>query len=235
MKKNIVLYILFFCLIFCLAACKNQSNQASDDDWESEVLWAEECGQDGLSCCLNEEPSCKFGQTCCVSPGDPSQTYCADECRFGELDEFCRAEEPECNEFLVCADYGRCAPCGGEEQACCLGDQVCEEDLVCNGKICETCGLAGNVCCKEGLACLDQDKRDKERTECQINNICSYCGSQRRIACQAEPRCNKNHLLNSEQCYPCGEINQPCCQDKGGTSYCNHIKGFECHLGFCSK
>ena len=230
MKRNIVIYILFFCLIIGLSACSKQEENKAQDNWENEVLWAEECGQDGLACCADQEPACKYGQTCCVSPSNPNETYCAESCRFGELDEFCREAEPACDSGMICADFGRCTPCGEADLPCCV-DDACTAGLVCTGGICEECGLPGNICCENGVACQAEDVFEKGRTECQVNNVCSFCGSGGQIACQNEPFCNPGNLQSGQSCYACGSANQPCCKE-GDAAVCNG--DLICDRGFCS-
>ena len=60
------------------SGCAKQDNTVKKSDWENDVLWAQDCGMDGLSCCDSETP-CFYEQQCCVSPSDPGVNYCADD------------------------------------------------------------------------------------------------------------------------------------------------------------
>jgi hypothetical protein len=223
---------LFFSIIllFGLSACSlnnKQSGEDSNDNWENEVLLAEECGFDGLKCCDNEEEQCKFGQSCCVNPVNPEDNYCADVCEFGLENTFCRNEEPLCDSGLTCKN-SRCLPCGYDGDYCCGGD-ACNNELICFNEYCTRCGQKDGPCCESSPLCVNEDDRGRIRTECQ-NGICRACGYGGTPGCENEPFCNPENLLNNDYCLQCGKQNQPCCEDK----ICTDTK-LECRSGFCLK
>ena len=221
-----------------------------DDNWEDEVLVVSECGFDGLQCCADQEPSCKFGQTCCSDPNDPKNNYCADECSCGKRGAFCCAEGDSCDGGLSCRE-GKCIPCGDADQACC-GEAspsgtaeaspsgtaeagTCNNDLICYYDKCVECGLPGAPCCANTSPCQASDSLDGSRLECK-NNLCAYCGANGRIACPNDPICQPEHLLNNFACLSCGNDNQPCCATTTDSDLiCKTENGLECNLGFCSK
>ncbi len=220
-----IIIIIIFIFSFLSGCSWYKNNKSNNNDWKNEVLMAQECGLDGLPCCLDKEPPCFYGQQCCVDPNNPKHNACRDECSCGGLDEFC-CKDNQCQEGLACRD-GYCVECGDRGEACCP-QEVCNNDLVCYHKQCVSCGLTGSPCCKNDKACLNQDDRDKYRNECQ-EGICILCGSSGQKACQSKPFCNPNNLLNNTFCYHCGAYNQPCCEGEK----CD--LGLSCQLGFCSK
>ena len=228
--RNMALLIFGIVFLFLFSACgvKNQSIQNSDD-WKDEVLYADECGFDGLRCCDDSEQPCKFGQNCCVNPGNKKENYCAESCDFGKENTFCRNENPVCDIDLTC-ENSRCLPCGGEDQFCCQTQDFCKNSLICFNNKCVSCGQAGYPCCDSGLACLKQDNRGNTRTECG-NGICRACGYGGTEACESEPFCNSGTLNSNGVCYQCGGLNQPCCDEKS----CNTEEALVCELGFCGK
>lgn len=214
--------LFLFCLFFILTGCV--SRQVPEvADWEEEVLIAEECGMDGLSCCM-EEPQCKYGQTCCFNPTNGKETYCSDECICGELNKFC-CDDLSCHEGLACAN-GRCKACGKEGEMCCGNDQ-CGGDLKCSNGVCLPCGVSGGLCCEGDDPC---SKAGGERMEC-YDNICISCGVAGKDPCRAEPFCEKGNLLNNDSCIPCGKTNSPCCDKEVSDHECED--GLKCDLGFC--
>jgi hypothetical protein len=68
MKHKIV--FLLFIIVF-VSGCSFK--QAVPDSWKDEILMAQECGMDGLMCCPDTEPSCQYGQECCVNPNDDTK------------------------------------------------------------------------------------------------------------------------------------------------------------------
>lgn len=211
-----------------------------------EVLFAQECGMDGLKCCATQ-PACSFGQKCCIDPADPGRNRCADECTCGGQDEFCCVNGAECKTGLTCK-AGNCVLCGIEGKACCAAsdgnvltaglpayDPVCPSKsasstaLACQNDTCVSCGLPGNPCCGKGDVC---SAPSAGKAECR-QGICQLCGANGQPACQNEPRCLPGHLLNNEACLNCGQANQPCCLDSKGQQACDSKKGLVCELGFC--
>lgn len=226
-------FLLFFLVLFfvlSMSACSFNRNE--EDDWQDEIIMAEECGEEGLQCCADKDPECKFG-SCCVDPNDPTRNYCSETCEFGKEDTFCRANN-ECDEGLSCSE-SYCVPCGGQDQPCCA-DNSCSDSLACFRGTCVTCGLTDNPCCLTEPYCQDQGADNPNRAECKAE-ICSLCGANGHEPCQAEPACNENHLLNIGQCFRCGGFNQPCCHEivaNETKKYCVE-PGLECKLDFCSK
>jgi hypothetical protein len=232
MKYKIVFILI---ILILLNGCSlKQPAKKGDGSWQNEVLWAQECGMDGLPCCPNKEQPCLYNQVCCQDPNNAKNNYCAESCQFGQEKTFCRQNEPKCDPGLACVD-SRCTLCGKDKQACCNGNEPCQNDLICYQEKCVKCGLSGNPCCTAGQACLNQDKRDGTRNEC-YNNVCVFCGANSGIVCHSEPKCNQGHLLNNGFCLPCGSYNQPCCDQAAGMDYeCDPTQNLNCLLGFCSK
>ncbi len=237
-KFNFLYFSLFLILFLCLfTGCSiEQNNYTVDDDWEDEVLVVSDCGFDGLKCCLDQEPSCNFGQTCCTDPNDESNNYCADECSCGKRGAFCCDGDSACESGLSCEE-GKCMPCGEKDEVCCGegGTGTCNNDLVCYYDKCVECGLPGAPCCASSSQCNESDSDDSSRLECK-NKLCAYCGASGRVACPNDPVCEPGHLLNNFVCLPCGGDNQPCCSTSTDSNLiCETEKGLECSLGFCSK
>jgi hypothetical protein len=245
-KKGVkMLFLALYSAVFAVisTACSMGNNQyfTGQDDWENEVLLASECGLDGLRCCADEDPSCKYGQECCVSPLDPERNQCRDDCRCGiEYGYCCIGDEP-CQDGLACAD-GVCLSCGNNGDPCCDGES-CAGGLVCHANTCVECGLPGNPCCVEEQVlmerrefdkCRGEDRTDAVRAKC-IEGICIYCGSEGKAACPDEPACLPYNLLNNGFCYKCGGLNLPCCAAGEDTAYdCDANAGLSCQLGFCT-
>ncbi len=221
-------------ILMILSGCGRNSPQADKNvGWQDEILMAEECGADGLKCCENTNPACRFGQQCCSDPGNPKDNFCSDDCSCGKEKKFCCATDPQCDPGMACS-AGRCVKCGREEQPCCSSEK-CAGELVCSGGRCWQCGAAGHPCCPQEPLCADQNRSDSQRSECQ-NGFCQFCGAAGHLPCFGNPQCNKNHLLNNNTCYPCGDFNNPCCDNNSGAGYeCNPDLGLACRLGFCDK
>lgn len=222
-------FLIIFCLLFLLSACGKSNVPQNDDSWKSEVLQMEECGMDGLACCIEQEPACLFGQECCVDPFDDTRTYCADECVCGEAGKFCCADGPKCGDGLACFD-GNCIECGKKGQICCEEDQ-CGSELLCYGGDCVSCGDNGAPCCGGDKKCVGETIFDNLRQDC-FGGICQYCGNNAKNACINEPFCNPDHLFSNDLCLQCGGINQPCCEEDGEKTCGDDL---ECTFGFCSE
>lgn len=234
--KIVCLLIFCFSLVLINSGCIRQKTItiAEEDEWEEQVLFARECGMDGLPCCDNKDQPCLYAQQCCVDQANPDRNHCKDECDCGVKGAFCCASDPICGDSLACF-AGYCVECGGISDPCCDVGKACNNDLVCDKKICAICGLPGNPCCTTGIVCKNQEKRDASRTECR-EGVCIYCGSSGKISCQAEPICALAHLLNNNFCYSCGRANQPCCNKLSGVDYdCDPALELVCELGFCTK
>ena len=230
----VFLLVLVFGLSLFLGGCTilNNDKAVEDDNWEDDVLWARECGQDGLRCCAGEQP-CHYEQECCVDPNNAKRNRCSDSCECGVAGDFCCAGNT-CNEGLAC-DSGFCSPCGELNQPCCAGESKCGDDLVCHQNKCVICGTPGNPCCEGTSQCQNQDKTDRSRTDC-INGLCIYCGSFGKIVCESEPVCAPGNLINNGYCLICGGVNQPCCRVASGVDYvCDPQANLECDRGFCSE
>ncbi len=226
------LFLLLILLTF--SACSNKA-EVSDSAWQDEILFASECGLDGLQCCIGDGSPCLYEQKCCVDPNDLASTYCSDDCSFGEPNTFCRELEPKCDDGAVCFN-GYCQTAGGDNQPC-FADGNCDEGSVCGNGVCVECGLAGNPCCggDDNLECKNENFTDKGRTDC-ISSICLECGSASEPSCQTEPACNPGHLENNGTCLLCGGYNQPCCKvEDEGDSLCGGDEDLSCVSGFCSK
>ena len=211
-------------LAILISGCGRKA--ADGEDWEDEVVMGHDCGLEGFSCCADKEPACQYGLECCTDPNDIKSDMCVADCACGGEDRFCCKDEPRCDPGLGCAG-SRCVPCGGLDEPCCA-DGGCKGDLACDGDKCVACGLSGHPCCRDGIDCINGDASDPDRTECR-EDICTPCGVKNRAACQGEPACSADHLLNNGLCYRCGDFNQPCCE------YGCSPADLECSLGFCVK
>ncbi len=224
---------LLLILLLVLSACSFGGSEEVVDNWEDEILIAGECGEEGLMCCVDQDPVCKYG-SCCVDPNDPTKNYCGESCEFGKLDTFCKAGNI-CDEGLACSE-SYCVECGGVDQPCCE-EKSCAGALACFRGTCVECGFTGNPCCLEEPFCIyEEANKNLNRSECR-QEICSECGANGNPPCASEPKCNDNHLLNNDRCYRCGGFNQPCCQNvtfEGTEKYCTE-EGLRCELDFCSK
>ncbi|MFC1678564.1 hypothetical protein ACFLZ9_02370, partial [Patescibacteria group bacterium] len=188
--KRYGIYILLALLL--LTGCINKKPVVDEEAWKNEILWAQECGLEGMMCCADPDDkdlSCFYGLDCCVNPIDSKINYCAEDCTCGKEKNFCCAEDPKCEEGLACW-RGFCTPCGDDKQPCCISENQCSSELICYNNTCLACGLPGNPCCQEGVACQNQDKKDNTRSECR-NGLCNFCGFKNNIACQEEPKCNQ--------------------------------------------
>jgi len=66
-KINKILHLGFLALAFLLlSSCSLGGGDKSENDWRDEVLLAQECGENGLMCCIEKEPACKYGD-CSIS------------------------------------------------------------------------------------------------------------------------------------------------------------------------
>jgi hypothetical protein len=222
-RKTIYIFFSLFLIVF-LSGCSFKKEVKEDISWEEEVLMAEECGMDGLKCCV-EDPVCRYGQNCCEALDGSQQNYCADSCDFGTQNNFCRKDNPKCDEDLVCFD-SYCLSCGEEDELCCENN-LCDNDLVCHNNKCVSCGLSGNPCCESAL-CSNEDLR----LECN-KGICQECGFSGKSICANEPFCNLGHLQNNNVCLECGKINLPCCDIKDNIISCED--GLVCDKGFCNS
>ncbi len=184
-KALALIFILF------LSGCAGGEKVDNDEEWNTDVLIAQDCGMDGLQCCLDQEPQCQFGQTCCFAPNNPEIHYCADECDFGKKKMPCRLEGP-----------------------------VCDEGLGCKQDYCVECGESGNPCCQEEVKCKNQESLSSERAEC-INNICTNCGADGEVACPNQLKCLEGNLLNNDFCFRCGGLNRPCCKNEDNSMGCD--------------
>lgn len=228
--------LIFGCAIFLLlfSGCSiSQKKPVVNNNWQNEVLLADECGFDGLKCCENEEQQCKYGQSCCVNPKNNKDNYCAESCEEGKEKSFCRLSEPDCDFGLVCQS-DRCLLCGGENQFCCKGQNECADNLFCHNDKCLTCGLAGHPCCPNDKPCIDSDLTDDTQVEC-FTDVCRDCGFSGGPACVDKPFCSSGHLENNNSCFRCGGLNQPCCSIEDKNGVCDQKEGLECVSGFCGK
>lgn len=220
-------------LILVLAGCslkfwEKDKPVADPDAWKTEVLWADECGQDGMACCVDQAEQCKYGAVCCADPNHPERSRCQKSCESGIVGRFCSSEN-KCAEGSVCVN-GDCAKCGGKDEPCC-GSEKCGDGLICHAGRCLACGELGSPCCQAGQSCVKQ--KDGSRSEC-LADICALCGSEAQPACPSDPACSNGFLKNGNECLTCGGPNQPCCNENSITPYnCDPAKGLICNLGFC--
>lgn len=191
------------------------------------ILIAQDCGMDGLQCCSNE-PKCSFGQECCIDPNNPKQNQCADKCGCGSQDQFCCADN-QCGAGLACVG-AKCTACGDENQPCCgnacQGKDQKGNELACLNQVCVGCGAIGHPCCANDK-CFGLITPERTLAECSTG-ICNACGGNQQAACAGLEKCLANYLLNNNNCFKCGEINEPCCDNKK----CNG-KNSKCLQGFC--
>jgi len=198
-------------------------------DWQNEIAIGHECGEDGLGCCVNQEPACFHGLSCCTDPADGKINMCAENCDCGEKGNFCCLGDDKCQDGLICIS-DICYQCGKDDQPCC-GNEICGRGLVCYAGTCKVCGLESNPCCEGELKCHMENKADESRTGCR-EGVCRLCGSAGRELCPAEPACHPGLLANNGMCIKCGGTNQPCCAVE---PRCDADKKLECKLGFCSE
>jgi hypothetical protein len=153
--------------------------------------------------CCEQEPKCSYGESCCPDPNGSAKNYCANKCG-----------------------------CGGKDEFCCPGENKCGSGLNCVDSICTPCGNLTGRCCEQGEKCFKDKKVTDGQVECR-EGLCLMCGLDGLVACQNEPKCGLNYLLNNNFCLKCGEANQPCCQDKNKQPVCAAAKGLICDKGFC--
>jgi len=223
-KIKIIIPVIFLLLI---TGCGNNVPTGNE---KPEVLLATDCGQDKLQCCQTE-PKCLYAQACCPDPNNPKRDYCSDTCTFGKKDEFCRKDEPKCDDGFVCTADGYCKACGQKGELCCGGDK-CGDGSVCHNNKCVECGLDGNPCCAENK-CGNDNKIDDSHNEC-LSGICNKCGAA--TTCAGTMKCLPGYLYNNDSCFQCGESSQPCCDKLSGKPYdCNPKNYVHCYKGFCME
>ncbi len=228
-KGKIYLFAVILLSSLILTSCSLPFSDKFSWDWQNEIVMGHECGEDGLACCLNMEPSCYHGLVCCENPANPKVNMCADNCNCGEKGNFCCSGENMCGDGLACVN-DICLDCGYDSQPCC-SNSTCNGGLVCDNSICKQCGLESNPCCNSGSACENEKMSDETRTGC-IAGYCRSCGSAGRELCPADPVCYPGLLANNGMCIKCGGKNQPCC---AAEPRCDTDKKLECKLGFCSE
>ncbi len=235
-NRQILRLVALVGVLLISAGCFNRHvDPKADTNWQDDIVMAKDCGMDGLRCCVDQDPACYYGMTCCSDPNNSGVNMCAESCECGQEDTFCCANNT-CDNGLVCVN-GKCRVCGHEGEYCCAGAEKCitknnaKNDLVCYKNQCVRCGLPNNPCCGKTLSCVGKNAPDKTRAECR-NNICRLCGANGEDACRDGNPCNDKHLLNNNKCLPCGDENQPCCQNEDKAGVCNKAS-MVCHLGFC--
>lgn len=228
-KQNLFYFCILLCLFLSLSACSLSDKEGRG--WRDDILIAQECGEEGIACCVDQEPACSYG-SCCYDPNGSEANYCSESCDFGSLGSFCR-EGADCDSGLACQD-SYCVECGELDQACC-GD-TCSGNLACFRGTCASCGETDNPCCQEEPFCLKSDTSLLDRAECN-KELCIECGANGNPPCDLEPKCNPDHLLNNDKCFRCGGFNQPCCQNvtpEQTEKYCLE-DDLVCKLDFCSR
>ena len=172
--------------MFIISGCdiRNKDKNINDESWKDETLVMDDCGSDGLKCCVNKDVPCFFEQICCTDPNNSERNYCSDECSFGGFEEYC--------------DIGN----------------VCEERLACHNGDCVKCGESGNPCCVDGIKCLNENSEEKNRTQCTDNicELCGYGGNKicsGEMKCIKNHLENNNICLScGEFNQPCCKIDQ---------------------------
>lgn len=117
--------------------------------------------------CLIPVARCVDGLTRCETSVAPAGTQCglgvcdgAGRCAAcGGRDEACCGAA--CRAGLECR-VGRCEPCGGASQPCC--GAACLGGLECRAGRCESCGGAGERCCGTNLCSAPRS--------CAVDNVC---------------------------------------------------------------
>lgn len=166
-------------------------------DWQEETLLSQDCGLEGLQCCVGDKTACDGDLSCCSDPSGSGANYCSNKCAFGEKGNFCRQEDPRCDTDLACAD-NRCQECGVAGGPCCLGADKCKssdnERLECSfDGICGKCGSRNAVACRLGDPCVKGNIFN--------NNFCLPCGEYN------TPCCNKSAGVD----YECSPASRAAC------------------------
>lgn len=228
--KNISAILSILILGIFLSSCSSERD-LEDISWQDEIIFATECGMDGLQCCPEDETSCLHGLVCCTDPNNRLLNFCSEECSYGSLNNFCRDTYPNCNDGMVC-ENSFCRRAGGANQPCYEGG-TCDNDLICSDGMCLQCGLSDNPCCRGdlGYQCLGEGSSDESRNAC-IEGTCRKCGFSPFSSCPDEPFCNFGFLNNNKNCLKCGNYNQPCCKDSDLGSFCQN-EDLKCENGFC--
>ncbi len=224
MKKRLILLSLL--VVLTVSGCSGGKKTPKNE--QPEILLAQDCGLDLLPCCASD-PTCNFGQQCCVDPNNHNRNHCADSCACGGEDQFC-CEGDQCSEGLACRD-GVCSHCGDEGDVCCPSEAPCSPGLVCSEDECVQCGLLGNPCCVGSEPCVIGKG---ENNEC-YEGYCRSCGFDGAPACSGGSICLDGQLLTGGRCERCGEANNPCCSSSSSAYVCDPKDDLECKLGFCSK
>lgn len=224
-KTKIIILAIFF--VFSLSACSFDFQKTEEiSDWEDEILMAQECGLEGLSCCLNNDSPCEADLQCCFDPNNPTINVCSSDCECGVKDFFC-CENEKCGDNLSCSD-GYCLECGEKGDLCCDDNDVqCGDGLLCHLGYCRECGELDSPCCSEEPLCKYSEGKDELRMEC-FENICKNCGRADFRGCREGSACDEGFFLNNEFCMQCGGYNQPCCAGS-----CNAELDLTCVYGFC--
>lgn len=187
--KNINLISVSLLVLFFTAACGQPDKEIYRDSWKDDVLVAQECGLSGLSCCFDQENKCESGLDCCIDPSNEKNGYCGESCNFGNVDKFCRKDEPRCDSPAVCVnDY--CLECGVTGNPCCEGGKCLGQNNIndsraeCINGICTLCGSSGEVSCPNDFKCMDGNLDN--------GGFCHKCGDLNQPCCADEKICNKN-------------------------------------------
>lgn len=221
-------YLLVITVLLVFSGCALSFKKEAPKRQVPEVMLGQDCGFDKLQCCKTD-PSCSFGQQCCVDPNDSTRNYCSEDCSCGDNDEFCCAGN-KCNGQAACYK-GICIACGEKDQVCCQEGDQCAKGLACQNGDCKECGINNGPCCPGEEKC---SVKEGQRAECQ-QGICHNCGFDGNLACQEGDKCLKGQIFAGKTCERCGGANQPCCQEYSRSGYeCDLSQGLKCDLGFCA-
>jgi len=185
-----------------------------------------ECGDGGQPACetVGESP-CADGYVerngLCVPCGWAGQPTC-------DLGEPCRGGHSVPNR-----SFSECLPAGGPNQPC-RPDGGCDyQGLFCNnGRICQSCGHPGEICCPPGRL----DPIVSNNTGCLqpavcLNNRCFACGQENMPVCPGSNYCSDGSESVNGWCRPCGKEGQVCCRSL--SIYCD--PGMTCKDNVCRR
>ena len=176
--KNVSLVLLL--VVFVLPGCSLfKQKDLPNSDWQKEVLMAQDCGLEGLSCCKDRAQVCDGGLSCCTNPTGTGENFCSENCDEGTKGKFCRADG-QCDQGLSCVS-NICVECGIVGNPCCekdkckTGESNKSDHAECFDGLCQLCGAAENRACL-GEKCLPYNLLN--------NSTCFSCGGYNQPCCQ---------------------------------------------------
>jgi hypothetical protein len=181
------------------------------------------CGEPGNPCCPGstcKEGGCCFARSCIAQGavcsrggGEPAGTCKAGRCSgCGQAGQKCCWGDKCDDPTLACGLGGICNLCGGPQEPCCSLDAAdrCGPGLACVGSTCEPCGGPGQPCCR-GSECRGGS--------CCLGEFGQLCVGEGDSCGRVPGNLPWGGTCQAGKCQGCGEVNQPCCHDKG-TSEC---------------